>query len=440
MRRHGIVLGLLLLLQGSAVRAEEVEFVQVWRAVAQRSDTFKASQFEITAAQGFADRMARHWLPQVYVDARVTQSNDPGAAFFALLQQRAIVASDFNPTSVNHPGDFLSSRGTLGVNWPLFEGGGQSAEASAAEHLLKAQQHKANRHNIAQYSEVARHFATMGILVEQRQQLHAITAKVDRLISTYQVGQKANPMGYSGLLGLQSLRNRLQALENHYVAKTLASQEQLKALGFTKTDNWQAQFDGVIAFVERYLPSATGQSSALKSLDEQTAANRQATTKARSAYLPKVGLFAESYLFSGERDLDGGYNAGLYLNWQLLAPQTYGRLAETKAQSQAAEFYLRAATIQEQNAIVESDAMLRALGESLQLLQDNQRLMNEQVGVTETLLRNGTINPLQFVEVMARRTDLTQTQTENKLLYLTTAAQRAENSGFVIPDHVVGSL
>ena len=47
-----------------------------------------------------------------------------------------------------------------------------------------------------------------------------------------------------------------------------------------------------------------------------------------------------------------------------------------------------------------------ALGKNILLIEESAKLLEEQTAIARALFRNGSINALQFVEVLARRIDL----------------------------------
>jgi outer membrane protein TolC len=144
-------------------------------------------------------------------------------------------------------------------------------------------------------------------------------------------------------------------------------------------------------------------------------------------------FFAEGYMFNGDRDTANGYTAGLYLQWNLFNPADYGTLKEARLKSMAAEKYSEA---MEQRERAEGKALEKAITaykENLQLLNDSQKILAEQTQVTETLFKNGSINALQFVEVLSRRADVVDNQTEASLGLLKASSEGIVKTRFELP-------
>ncbi len=75
---------------------------------------------------------------------------------------------------------------------------------------------------------------------------------------------------------------------------------------------------------------------------------------------------------------------------------------------------------------------LKAYQQNIQLLNDSYKLLIEQSKITETLFKNGSINALQFVEVLSRRADLITQQGEAEIGLVKTATQMITKQNFKI--------
>ncbi|MGE5086412.1 MAG: TolC family protein, partial [Bacillota bacterium] len=368
-KSYVVVLAVLVPFQG--VRAETLPLSQVWQKIHAESSAQKASDLQVQAAGEAKDRASRHWLPHVYLDAKSYQTNDPGASFFGLLSQRSLQQSDFNPDSINHPDAHLYTRGALGVDLPLYEGGMKSSQAQLQEYVLTSQQKTSSSVQVEQYAEVAKAYGAIGVLNQQKQKLTELSQMIERLLKSYQLGVKSNPVGYSGLLGLRSLSNRLQGLLKQYEAQSQAYYAGLKEMGL-ENSNWSPQFDDSIKYVEKYLVSKEGVSYKVEAMKESSKVASEAANMEKARFLPRVGAFAEGYMFNGDRDTANGYTAGLYLQWNLFNPSDYGTLKEARLKSMAAEKYSEAI---EQRERAEGKALEKAIAaykENLQLLNDSQ--------------------------------------------------------------------
>ncbi len=416
---------LILAFNAQGLRAETLSFEDVWRAIDSSSPAQKAVKIEVQAEAEGKDRAARHWFPKLYLDAKSYQTNDPGSSFFGILQQRSVLSSDFVPTKLNQPDEKIYSRGALGVDLPLYEGGMRHSEEKMRTHLLEAKQQEAKALQAQQYAEVAKAYGGLMVLEKQKNDLKDIQNTTDKIIKSYQLGNRSNPVGYSGMLGLKTLANRIRGSLSEAEAKARAQLTALNEMGLHHDSAWSPQSVSSPQFVEKYMTSNSELASAnVLALKAKATAASEAVGMEKSRALPRIGLFAEDYVFSGNRSTDTGYTVGVYMQWMLYNPNDYGLSREAQLRSAAAGKYTEA--LQEREKI--EQAGLREAGlslrENLRLMQESHQMLQEQTKIAETLFRNGSINVLQFVEVLARRTDLVVSHAEAELGLIRVEADR----------------
>ncbi len=415
-----ILTSLLIFINADFTKAETLSFPTVWNKINSDSVAQEASKLQTEALSESQSRASRHWLPRLYLDAKSYQTNDPGASFFGLLEQRSIEQSDFNPDSINHPDTQIYTRGALGIDLALYEGGMKTAQVDALKHSVAAQQNETSQIQLEQYSQVSLAYGSILVLQEQKNRLQVLGAEMSRMIKGYQLGNKSNPIGYSGLLGMRSLANRIAGLINQYDGQNNAYIQMLSAMGL-KDQRWtpEASTDAH-SFVDQYLNASTSKFDSISSYKSDSAkenvkASIEAAKMIDAKFLPKVGAFAESFVFSGNRATANGYNAGVYLQWSLFDPSDYGSAQEAKLKSLAAAKNSEASDQQERAERAALSESIKSIRDNIALLNDSNKLLNEQAKMTETLFRNGSINALQIVEVLSRRADLITQQGEAEL-------------------------
>lgn len=417
--------------------AESFSFADIWRTIKAQSTIQEAARLEVAATRESHSRATNHWQPRVYVDARSYQTNDPGMSFMGSLEQRKLVSSDFNPSSLNHPEERIYTRGSLGLDLPLYEGEMKINQVSMLEHSLNAQTFVSSQIEIEQYSQVAQAFGSIAVLEEKVIKLEGISRELKTFLKNYSIGQKSNPVGYSGFLGLKSLENRISGLTEQYKAQKKALISSLKVLGWNK-ENWSPLKTEVTDFIDTFLaPSPSDEiSNITKTGREGVQAAYYGAEMEKARTRPRLGAFAESYLFNGNRDTSSGYVAGLYVQWSLYDPEDKGRYQEAKLKALALDKRVQAMSekeISERASYLESSQALRT---NLKLLIDSDKLLNEQMKVAITLFRNGSINALQLTEVLNRRTDLIANQTDLEMGLLKNASETIVKVDFKIPSNV----
>jgi outer membrane protein TolC len=431
---------LVVLLATITSQAETLSFTSVWKQINEVSVAQEASRLQTQSLDEAQSRASRHWLPKLYLDAKSYQTNDPGASFFGLLEQRSITQSDFNPDSINHPDSHLYTRGALGIDLPLYEGGMKSSQVDLYSHSVLAQKNTTLQTQIEQYAMVGQSYGALAVLEQQKNKLQVLGSEISRLIGGYKLGSRSNPVGYSGLLGMKSLANRINGLINQYEAQTKAYYAALNEMGLKETQ-WSPESMDSNTFVNRYfvtsLSAAEAQSSyKIQSAKENVKAGEEAANMEKARFLPRVGAFAEAYVFNGNRDTANGYNAGLYLQWNLFDPSDFGRLREAKLKSMAAAKYSEASEQQERAERAGLQESLKSLRQNIDLLNDSHKLLVEQSKTATMLFKNGSINVLQFVEILSRRVDLIHQQSEAELGLIKAASQMITQQKFDIAMHL----
>lgn len=435
MKRSAVIT--FILAYGLTTNADSLSFKEVWQKVRESSPAQEGARLQVQSAEAALSRANNHWLPRIYIDAKTYQTNDPGSVFFGQLEQRKIEASDFSVDTLNHPDTLTFTRGALGLDLPLYEGGMKKAQVATFQHVATAEKFNALQIEIEQYAQSSLAYGSIASIQKNKAKLKELNEQIAQLLKGYQLGQKSNPVGYSGLLGMKSLANRIAGLIEFYEAQEKANYSALKEMG-VRESNWIPQAFDARNFVNQYLKTAntlkSSDSFKTQARNESTQAAAQSSNIDKARYLPRVGAFAETYTFNGNRDTASGYTAGVYLQWNLFDPSDYGKYKESKLKAMAIERFNRANSMQEnaqRSALVASDESLRA---NLARLDESDKLLSEQIRVSSTLFKNGSINALQFVEILNRRTDLITQQSETEISLLRTSAEQIQKTEFNISD------
>lgn len=436
--RNLVAFGWSVLVLGATARAETLSFPAVWQKVSGASPALEAARLQTESALEAQGKAGRHWLPRLYLDARTYRTNDPGNSFFGLLEQKSLRATDFNPDLMNSPESLSFTRGALGADLPLYEGGMKSAQVELLAHSVEAQKSAAAQTRIEQYAVVGQSYGAIGVLDKELTQLRELAGELERLSRDYKLGGKSNPVGYSGLLGMKALGNRVRGMISQYEAQKLAHTEALREMGLAET-RWSPEKMETSLFVERYFGEEaaggsveTAPSFRTEAVRGQALASREMANMEKARFLPRVGAFAEASSFGGSRGTAGAVTAGLYLQWSLFDPSSYGSVKEARLKALAAD---KQAEALEKNERAERAAVAesrKALRESVGLLTDSQRLLVEQSKTMMTLFRNGSVNTLQILEVFDRRAELIGRQTEAELGLLKAGTQSATQQKFDI--------
>ena len=138
----------------------------------------------------------------------------------------------------------------------------------------------------------------------------------------------------------------------------------------------------------------------------------------KARHLPRVGLFAQTNIYSGDRDTANAQAYGIYLAWDIFNNDSYGRVGEANAKFRASEAKIEAGKKEEK---IMRDQFLESkntLEKSLVLIEDSDRILKEQTSNAMRLFRSGMLNALQLAEVINRRVDLIENKYKIESHYL----------------------
>lgn len=398
-----------------ATPAKATGFDTVWKAIETRSPSLKSEANEKEAADLQVSRAKSHWVPRLLLNAGVVSTNDPGKALFSTLGSRSLQMQDLSPSSMNEPPRQWFKSGNVLLDWTLFESGAKQSMVSGA--ALVSESHAlswAARKNEV-YSELVREFGKLVSLNAERVAVIELKEKLSRLLGRYKVGSADNPVGYSGLLGMRSLGNRLESVlaQNSGEAETIVESLRIRS-GLDSIDQTISTAPDAVEFAKEKFKKVTnrdrGSSLRVESIRLIAMAQSKYSLAERAKWLPRVGLFASKSLISGPRDTGTSTDYGAYLQWELFNASNLGAYREARLRSAALGH--RSDDLAEKSAIDRRNlyVSLPMLEGNLRRVRASREITAEQVLVTEKLFKNGSVNALQLTEVLSRRADVIENQ------------------------------
>lgn len=445
----GLILPVHFLYAQKTEKKEEVDktartfsFQEVWKLTEQNSPSQKAVAYEKKAIETGRDKAKRHWFPRVYLQGRSFISNDPATVFFSNLGQRAVKESDFAtksmrervsnfidlnnnpytnintnninlvaPDTLNNPGSDTFHRGTVGLDLPLYEGGARTEAVKARENALKAKNFEQQFITLNEYGNTAINYGEYIITEDLDKVLRNLQVAVNRILRRYQVGATSNPVGYSGLLGLKTLRNRVNGLIEENNSRKQSVREIIRINAGSLPENWQPEKKSIVLFSQQTLKidqKSIGKESShyTRAMIAAAEASENQAEAEKAKFLPRVGVFTEGNVYGGSRNTATSYNAGFYVQMNLFSPSDYGSLKEAKMKSKAARARAEEAKRKEEAQLAMLKKASKALKKNIKLMEQSSDLMSRQFRTARKLFRNGSINALQMTEVLSRRVDL----------------------------------
>ncbi|MDR3606644.1 MAG: TolC family protein [Oligoflexia bacterium] len=420
-----------------AAEGAPLSFAAVWQAVQAESPSQKAATAGYQAAEIASDRSGRHWLPRAFLNARAYETNDPAQTFFALLGERQATSNDFVPDVLNHPGSSFFTQAGVGLDFPIFEGGAKVAEHDALKSAAHARSLSLQAAVVEDYLTLTRLYGGLLIMSEQEHQLRALERTVESTLQRYQLGERGNPVGYSGLLGLKGLRNRVQAAILQNLEQVGAFRDSLFAMAKRLPEGWSVKPQEFTAFLSETLPAPKSESrqpsASVQSAQAMAESQAKAAEGERAKFLPKLGLSASEDLTNGSRGTGTSYSAGAYLQWNLFSATDYGSVREAQFKSAEANGNAEAQALGERMRQSEARHADFASTQTIQLLNENVKLLTEQTEASRKLYQSGAISALQFLEVLSRRADLLASLTQAELELLAARETELKTSDFEVP-------
>lgn len=417
------------------VLGESLSFEEVWNQITTHSPAHQVGELQVNSLELSKSRAQRHWWPRLYMEAKSYRTNNPSQSFMGLLEQRKVSASDFVTENLNNPDSAQYSNGVLGVDLSLYEGGARLSQVSYYEHSLKAEKLQSQQADLELYAVAAQNYASLAVEKKNEERLTVISKEISKLLRSYQLGQKSNPVGYSGLLGMKSLANRIEGLLGKSQSQVLIYVKALANMGLS-SEAWQPEISDSIDFVNQYLSAnkiESKKSFRADALFESSEASLQAASIEKSKLLPRLGVFAENYLFQGERNKADSYNLGIYLHWNLFDPADLGKHKEAYLNAKALAKQAEAIRLQDLSEGFAAEQAEFLIKKNIYLMRDSDKLLGEQQLVATQLFKNGSINALQLIEIINRRVDLVCQILELELGLVKSAAAKVAKEDFLIP-------
>jgi outer membrane protein TolC len=304
----------------------------------------EARQYQADAAGHRVEAARSGYLPQVAVEVGATQTDNPGQAFLAKINQGSATVRDFQPDVVNDPDATTDLRSALVVRQPLYRGGATRAQVARA----RAGQERAGQ-ALAQTRLQVALAATQAFLDVQlaqarvrvtREALEAARGHLRMAKDRYQAGSALRSDMLQARTRVSELEERLLSRENALALAKSSLNERLGrsldapvSLEGTLQDRLPPEVPAIGALTDQALaqrPELAGQRAQLDSARAQV----DATT---AELLPHLHLQAR---LEDHRDqvADQSWLVGAQMRWRLYGG---GRWASREAAT-AEQFAARA--------------------------------------------------------------------------------------------------
>ncbi len=388
--------------------AEPLAFSELWGKIRSNSSGLQGEELEAGMAREARERAALHWLPSVSLGGRYFTTNDPGLSLFSKLGQRQVLSQDFAAAALNEPGFQKYGQLSLQAELPLYEGGMKEAARRAAQFWQESREKFRDAKELELHSKAGHDFGRILSLHHAKARAIEMRDALSGILKRYALGSRANPVGYSGMLGLRALQNRILSVINSIMAEEQGLKSGISVLAGLNQEPWEPRSANVAEFVEATLPMPGAPESTL--LEEAQNLSAHATDEQssmeRSRYLPGVGLFGSENWNAGDRGNAFTTTAGIYLKWSLFSPDSWNRLSESSLRSKRESMRSKEASERAKTAFYELESRARALDSNLKIIRESEELLGEQTRIALRLFQDGAIGALALAEALNRRVDL----------------------------------
>jgi len=386
------------------------EFSDLWKSVYKNSLSNKSYSEKLKSIKIAKDNVSKHWLPRLYFDSSVYQTNDAAYSFMGNLNQRSIKQTDFVPNDLNNPDRKIYQTHTLGAYLPLYEGGSKVNEVKAKDYLYKATEAESKLAELALYSETVKLYGFYLVSSQSEKELLEVDKEVKNILKNYSLGNKNNPMGRSGLLGLQSLVYKIDAeLDQLRVIKSSVL-EALKELSQEKNLYLLTKNINLDLFLKENISSLIKsdreESYKVKSLNKMAEMTSSYKEASKAFNLPQVGIFAQNSYYAGDRDQAQSQMIGLSVKWEFFNLVNWGKSAEVEGQAHAAKAYALAIKQQEKIKSDSNQSKEKVIKKNIVRMNSALKNLKEQTKINYRLFKNGVINVLQMSQVLNSKLDL----------------------------------
>ncbi|TGK47782.1 transporter [Leptospira kanakyensis] len=445
------IISFLLLTFPMALFAEAVGFNELWKRIEENSSARKSKYLEWKAGEIAKERTDKYWLPRVYTDLRTFQTNDPTLNFMGKLSQRSATDSDFSTAStkfrpgnfldsnnepystlnsdtmnlfakdtLNYPGSHTYSRGTLGMDLPLYEGGSGKTLAAMNEKRSVGLKFEWLAVRDREFAQSGFYYRAIQTLNEYKQRLEKIKKIESKFQSSYSLGNKGNPVGYAGYLALKSIKNQITILEKQSDLQIHDYKETLYVLSDFPSSEIEIIESELNVFLDTYFkrPMVYERSNQMNAQIKYAEGEKLKSDMEMAKFLPKVGAYSEAYGYHGSRNTANAYQAGVYLQMNLYNPKDMGVVEESKLNAEAALKKIEEKNKEEEAHVKSLLQKEISLAESLVLVKETVKYQDEQIINMQRLFQSGAITAIQFAETLNKSLELNRVLMETEIAVL----------------------
>lgn len=397
----------LLLSTSKVFPIDELPFPKIWEQVVKNSPETKSILLEKESSDKSIDRLSRYWMPSLYANSQIISTNDPTLTFMNYLGEGQVRQDDFITSHLNSPSNNVFNSTQIGVDFLLYDGDSRVSYLKSQSHYSKALDYEQKEILLKQYMRTISEYSQIILVQNYENEVTSIEKNLTSIIKNYHVGERSNPIGYSGLLSLKSIQNKINSIKEEITSKIKISKKTLNLMSGNENINWNTNSIPIEKFVSTYFfnPDESSKSYQFQAEIEKSNSINEKITSDNAKYLPKVGVFSQANIYGGDRGVNPAYVLGAYLKFNF-TPSDYGSAEETTLIAQAKKEGAQALALSESISKNISQQNIESIKNKLVLLKNDENITDEQIKVLTKLFNNGNISMSQIADILNKRIDL----------------------------------
>lgn len=390
---------------------EEMSFPKIWEQIVKSSPENKSINYMKLSSEKSVSRQSLNWLPSFYLNSQLISTNDPTLTFMNYLGEGQVKQDDFIPSHLNAPSNNIFNSTQTGIDFLIYDGSVRSSSLNSQIHLSKSLEYEKKAELISLYVRALREYIKILLTQEYNKELKSIQNNVENIINNYRLGEKSNPIGYSGFLSLKSILNKILIINQDCELTIKNAKITINIMAGTDKKEWVVKDISTEKFSSLYFLKTENSLYSYKYLSEleNTAAIKEKVKLEEAKYLPKFGVFSQANIYAGDRDTNTAYVFGLYIKFNI-AVSDFGSADEVELLAKSKEESAKVVINTQKILNDSSNESLIAIKNKLQLLDKSEEILNEQVAVISKLFKNGTTSVSQISELYNKKIDLINTK------------------------------
>ena len=387
--------------------AEQISFPKLWEMVVNHSPSSKAFLLQKEASDKATQRLSKYIFPTFYANSKLIATNGPGLTFMNFLEEGKVRQEDFVPSNLNSPSSHIFNQSDIGLDYLIYDSGSRASLLRAKEHESKAVEYEKYSNLLSQYVHTLQYFSSYILTKNYASEIKNREINVNSIISKYRVGEKSNPVGYSGLLSLKGILNKIELIQLELNSNLNQVKNSLKLMVGNPEMNFEPNSISFENLMQTYASLTVNMNKSFQVDVEKENSNalKEQVIQQKSQYMPKIGIFGQENLAMGNRGSQASYIVGAYLKLNF-SPTDYGSDDEIELHALAKKKNAENIALIDSLSLLGAKNSLKKNKQKLIILEKSDEIISEQLKVLMNLFQHGNANVSQIADIMNKKIDI----------------------------------